>query len=73
MSSSFLSKNLKIKTYSTTILLVVLYGCEIWSLTLRKERRLRVFENSVLGRIFGPKRDEVIREWKKLHEELYDL
>ena len=73
LSSSFLSKNLKIKTYSTTILLVVLYGCEIWSLTLRKERRLRVFENSVLGRIFGPKRDEVIREWKKLHEELYDL
>jgi len=55
-------------------LLVVLYGCETWSLTLRKERRLRVFENRVLRRIFGPKRDEVRGEWGKLHnEELNDL
>ena len=53
---------------------MVLYGCETWSLTLRNERRLRVFENRVLRRIFGPKRDEVIGEWRKLHnEELSDL
>jgi hypothetical protein len=52
----------------------VLYGCETWSLTLREEHRLRVFENSVLRRIFGPKRDEVTGEWRKLHnEELHDL
>jgi len=51
-----------------------LYGCETWSLTLREERRLRVFENRVLRRIFGPKRDELTREWRKLHnEELNDL
>ena len=56
------------------ILPVVLYGCETWSLTLREERRLRVFENRVLRRIFGPKRDEVTGEWRKLHnEELNDL
>jgi hypothetical protein len=55
-------------------LLVVLYVCETWSLTLREERRLRVFENKVLRRIFGPKRDEVTGEWRKLHnEELNDL
>jgi hypothetical protein len=60
--------------YRTIILPVVLYGCETWSLTLRKERRLRVFENSVLKRIFVPKRVEVRREWRKLHnEELNDL
>jgi hypothetical protein len=53
------SKTLKIKMYRTIILPVVLYGCEIWSLTLREERRLRVFENRVLRRVFGPKRDEV--------------
>ena len=53
---------------------VVLFGCETWSLTLREERRLRVFENRVLRRIFGPKRDEVTGEWRKLHnEELNDL
>jgi hypothetical protein len=53
---------------------VVLYGCESWSLTLRDEHRLRVFENRVLRRIFGPKRDEVTGEWRKLHnEELYNL
>ena len=74
LSSSLLSKNLKIKIYRTIILPVVLYGCEIWSLTLREERRLRVFENRVLRRIFGPKRDEVTGEWRKLHnEELNNL
>ena len=56
---------------------VVLYGCETWSLTLRKERRLRVFENRVLRRVSGPKRDEVTGEWRKLHKEelrsLYSL
>ena len=51
---------------------MVLYGCETWSLTLREERRQRVFENRVL-RGFGPKRDEVTGEWRKLHEELRDL
>ena len=51
------------------ILPVVLYGCESWSLTLREERRLRVFENGVLRRIFGPKRDEVTGEWRKLYNE----
>ena len=69
-----LSKTLKIKIYRTVILSVVLYGCETWSLTLREEHRLRVFENRVLRRIFGPKRDEVTGEWRKLHnEELSDL
>jgi len=53
---------------------VVLYGCETWSLTLREERKLRVFENMVLRRIFGPRRDEVTWEWRRLHnEELNDL
>jgi hypothetical protein len=53
---------------------VVLYGCEIWSLTLREEHRLRVFENRVLRRIFGPKRDEVTGDWRKLHnEEFHNL
>jgi hypothetical protein len=51
-----------------------LYGCETWSLTLREEQRLRVFENRVLRRIFGPKRYEVTEEWRRLHnEKLYDL
>jgi hypothetical protein len=69
-----LSKNLKIKVYRNIILPVVSYGCETWSLTLREERRLRVFENMVLRRVFGPKRDEVTGEWRKLHnEELNDL
>jgi hypothetical protein len=53
-----MSKNLKIKIYKTVILPVMLYGCETWSLTLREEHRLRVFENRVLRRIFGPKREE---------------
>jgi len=69
LSSSLLSTNLKIKIYRTIILPVILYGCETWLLTLREERRLRVFENRVLRRIFGPKMDEVTGEWKKLHNE----
>jgi len=56
-----------IKLYRTIILPVVLYGCETWSLALMEERRLRVFENRVLRRIFGPKGDEVTGEWRKLH------
>jgi hypothetical protein len=59
LSSCLLSKNVKVKIYKAIILPVVLYGCETWSLALRKEHRLRVFENRVLRRIFGPKRDEV--------------
>jgi hypothetical protein len=74
LSSSLLSKNVKIKIYRTIILPVVLYGCETWSLTLREECRLRIFENKVLRRIFGPKRDEVTGEWRRLHnKELYAL
>jgi hypothetical protein len=69
-----LCKNTKIKIYRSIILLVVLYGCETWSLTLREEHRLRVLENRVLRGIFGPKRDEVTGEWRRLHsEELNDL
>jgi len=68
------SKNLKIKIHRTIILPVVLYRRETWSRTLREERRLRLFENRVLRRIFGPKRDEVTGEWRKLHnEELNDI
>jgi hypothetical protein len=73
LSSRLLSKNKKIKVYTTIILPVVLYGCETWSLTLREEQRLRVFENRELRRIFGPKRDEATGEWRRLHnEELND-
>jgi hypothetical protein len=69
-----LNTNLKIRIYKTIILPVVLYGCETWSVTLREEHRLGVFENRVLRRIFEPKRDEVTGEWRKLHnEELHDL
>jgi hypothetical protein len=74
LSSRLLSGNIKVKIYKTIILPVVLYGCEIWSLTFREEHRLRVFENRVLRRIFGPKKDEVMGEWRKLHnEELHNL
>ena len=59
LSAKLLFKNLKIKIYRTIILPVVLYRCETWSLTLREKRKLRVFENMVLRRIFGPRRDEV--------------
>ena len=73
-SSSMFSKIIKTKTYRTIVFPFVLYGCETWSLTLRGERRLRVFENRVLRRVFGPKKDEVTGEWRKLHnEELSDL
>jgi hypothetical protein len=69
-----LSKNLKIRIYDTIILPVVLDGCETWSLKLREEHRLGVTENRVLRRLFGPKRNEVTGEWRKLHnEELHDL
>jgi hypothetical protein len=74
LSSRLLSRNLKAKIYKTIILPVVLYGCGTWSLTLREEHRLRVFENRVLRRIFGPTRDEVTEEWRKLHNrELHNL
>jgi hypothetical protein len=64
----------KIKIYRTIILPVVLYGCETLSLMLMEEHRLRVFENRVLRRIFGPKRDEMTGDWRKLHnEELHSL
>jgi hypothetical protein len=69
-----LSRNLKVKMYTTIILPVVLYGCETWFLTLREEHRLRVFENRVLRRIFGPKTDEVTGDWRKMHSgELHNL
>jgi len=74
LSSRLLSKNLKIKINRTLILSVVLYRCETWSLTLREERKLWVFENRVLRRIFGPRSEEVTVEWRRLHnEELNDL
>jgi hypothetical protein len=74
LSSHLLSKNIKIRIYKTIILPMVLYGCETWSLTLREEHRLRVFENRVLRRIFGPTRDDVTGDWRKLHnEELCNL
>ncbi|KAJ4435173.1 hypothetical protein ANN_23749 [Periplaneta americana] len=67
LSSSLPSKNLKVRIYKTIILPVLLYGCETWTLTLREEHRLRVFENKVLRKIFGAKQDEVTGEWGKLH------
>jgi hypothetical protein len=69
LSSRLLSSNVKVKIYKTIILPVVLYGCEIWSITLREEYRLRVFENRVLRIIFGPNGDEVTGKWRKLHNE----
>jgi hypothetical protein len=75
ITSSFLStKVMIIKIYRTIMLPVVSYYCETWSLTLREECRLRVFENKVLRRIFGPKSDELTGEWRRLHnKELYAL
>jgi hypothetical protein len=74
MSSRLLFRSLKVKIYKTIILPVVLHGCETWSLILREEHRLRVFENRVLRRIFGPKMEEVKREWRKLHNgEVHNL
>ena len=71
---SLQSKNIKIKIYRTIILLVFLYGCETWLLTLWEERKLRVFQNMVLRRIFGPRSNEVTGERRRLHnEELNDL
>jgi hypothetical protein len=74
LSSHLLSKNVKIRIYKTVILPVVLYGCKTWSLTLMEKHRLKVIDNRVLKIIFGPKKDEVMGEWRKLHnEELPDL
>jgi hypothetical protein len=70
LSSRLISKYLKIKIYRTVILPVVMYGCETWSLTLREEHRLRVFENRVLRRIFGPKREED-GSWRKLYNDIH--
>jgi hypothetical protein len=73
VSPSHIKKNIKIKIYKTVILPVVLQGCETWSLTLGEEHRLRVFENRVLRKIFGSKREED-GSWRKLHnDELHDL
>ena len=72
ISHGILSKNLKIKIYKIIILLVVLHGCETWSLTLREESRLRVYEDRILRRTFGPKRDEN-GEWRRLHKEELDI
>ena len=67
LSSHLLSKKLKVNIYKAIILLVVLYGCETWSLTLKEELRLRVLENKVLRKIFGAKKDKITGEWRKLH------
>jgi hypothetical protein len=74
LSSALLYTNINVKIYKTIILPVFMYGCETWSLALKEEYRVRVFENRVLRRIFGPKRDEVSGEWSDLHsEELHNL
>jgi hypothetical protein len=74
LSSRLLFKNAKLRIYRSVILPVVWYGCETWSLTLRENHILRMFENRVPRRIFGPKKDEVIGDWRKLHnEEICDL
>jgi hypothetical protein len=73
LSSCLLSKNVKVRMYKTIILPVVLYGCETLSLTVREEHKLRVFENMVLRRIFGPKKDGVMGGWRKQrNEELHN-
>jgi hypothetical protein len=69
LSSCLLLKNVKSRKYETIILPLILYRCETWSLKLREEHRLQVFENRLLRRIFGRERDEVTREWRKLHNE----
>jgi hypothetical protein len=71
-SSGLLPKNISAKIYGNVILSLVLYGFETWSFTSREEHRLRVFENRVLSMIFGPKRDEVPRECRRLHNEESD-
>jgi hypothetical protein len=74
LSSHLLSRNVKVKIHKTIILPVVLHGCETLSITLREEHRLRVFENWVLRKIFGTKRNDVTGEWRKLHnQELHNL
>ena len=74
LSSRLLTRKLKVKTYKTIILPVVLFGCETWSLTLKEEHRLRMFENKVLRKIFGANKDEITGEWRKLHNaELHAL
>jgi hypothetical protein len=74
LSSRLLSKNVKVRLYKTIIFTVVLYGCETWSLAVREEHKLRVFENRMLRRIFGTKRNGVTGGWRKLHnEELHNL
>ena len=67
LSSQLLSKNIKLKIYKSVIPPVISYGCETWTLTLREEKRLQVFENKVLSQIFGPKRDDQTGEWRRLH------
>ena len=69
LSSSLLSNNIKIKVHRTIILSFALYGCETWSLTLREEHRVRVFDNRVLKRVVGPWRDEETGEWRRLQNE----
>jgi hypothetical protein len=74
LSSRLLSKNAKIKLYTTIIVPVAVYGCEIWSLILREEHKLTIFEIIVLRRIFGPKWDGVTGGWRKLpNEQVHDL
>jgi hypothetical protein len=74
LSTCLLSKNIKIKIYKTILFPVILYGCETWSLTVREAYRLRKFENRLLRRLLGLKRDEVTGGWRKLHnEELHNL
>jgi hypothetical protein len=74
LSFHLLSRNVKFKIYKTIILPVILYGCETWSLILREEHRVSVFENRILRRIFGPERGEVTGQWWKLYgEELHNL
>jgi hypothetical protein len=74
LSSHLLSKNVEMRKHKTIILPAVLYGCKTWSITLREEHGLRLFENRVLRRIFGLKRNKVIQGWRELHnEELHNL